>query len=59
MSNWKTTLATFLTDLLRITIRVCLFIDGILLSLLSVYLTYRFVLHTGDWMNRTFFSSPW
>jgi len=59
MSKWKSSLAKTLADLLRLSIKVCLFINGILLALLSIYITYKFVLHVGAWANHTFFSSPW
>lgn len=59
MSNWKHNFAAILMDLLRLTIRICLFIDGIVLALLSVYITVRFAIHAAGWISRTFFSSPW
>ena len=57
--SWKQTMARLLADLLRLTIRACLLIDGILLALLSVYFTFRVVLHSIELMNRKMFSSPW
>lgn len=59
MSNWKHNLAATLMDLLRLSIRICLFTDGIVLALLSVYITFRFAIHAAGWISRTFFSSPW
>lgn len=59
MSNWKHNFSAMLMDLLRLSIRICLFIDGILLALLSVYVTFRFATHAAGWISRTFFSSPW
>ncbi len=57
--SWKKSVAAFLADALRLLIRVCLFIDGILLALLSIYVTFRFVFQVGRWLNRVLFSSPW
>lgn len=57
--SWKNSVASFLGDALRLSITVCLFIDGILLALLSIYVTFRFVIQVGNWLDRVFFSSPW
>ena len=57
--SWKTNLATFLTDALRLSIRACLFLDGILLALFSIYFTVRFLASAIGWLNRVLFEKPW
>lgn len=59
MSNWKQSSATFLTDALRLSIRACLFIDGILLALFSIWFCIKFLYSTMNWLNRVLFNSPW
>ncbi len=59
MSNWKVSLANILTDILRLSIRICIFVDGIMLAVLSVYFTFRLVVQIAGWLNRTLFSNPW
>ena len=59
MSSWKVSLANILMDILRLSIRICIFIDGIMLAGLSVYFTFRFVVQLAGWLNKTLFSSPW
>ncbi len=56
--SWKNNLATFLTDSLRLSIRACLFIDGIFLALFSIWFTVRFLTNAIAWLNRVFFQ-PW
>ena len=57
--SWKQNLSSLLADLLRLSIRVCLFVDGILLALFSVWLTFRFLYQTIGWLNRVLFSGAW
>jgi hypothetical protein len=57
--SWKTSLASFLTDALRLSIRSCLFIDGILLALFSIWFIVRFLGSAIGWLNRVLFNSPW
>ncbi len=57
--NWKQTIATFLAEALRLSIRVCLFIDGILIAMASVWFCFRVLHFTMNWLNRVLFDSPW
>lgn len=57
--SWRQSLATFLTDALRLSIRSCLFIDGILLAVFSIWFCYKFLFQIVNWLNRVFFAAPW
>ncbi len=57
--SWKQTIATFLAEALRLSIRVCLFIDGILIAMASIWFTGKFLYFSINWLNRVFFDSPW
>jgi hypothetical protein len=59
MSNWKQTTITLLADLLRLSIRVCLFIDGILAAMFSIWLCAKLLYFAINWLNRTVFGTPW
>ena len=59
MAGWKQNAATFLADALRLTIRACLLIDGILLALFSIWFCANFLIHTVHWLDRILFSGPW
>ena len=59
MTGWKQTLATFLAEALRLSIRVCLFIDGILIAMASIWFTGKSLYFSINWLNRVFFDSPW
>ena len=59
MSNWKQSLATFLAEMLRLSIRMCLFIDGILIALASIWFCFKFLYFSMNWLNRVLFDSPW
>jgi hypothetical protein len=56
---WKQSLATFLTDALRLSIRSCLFIDGILLALFSVWFCFKCLFQIVNWLDRVLFDAPW
>jgi len=57
--SWKQSLATFLADALRLSIRVCLFIDGILIAVASIWFCCKFLFFSMNWLNRVLFDSPW
>jgi len=57
--NWKQNLTTFLTDTLRLSIQACLFVDGILLALFSIWFCVKFLIQIVNWLNRTVFGAPW
>ncbi len=57
--SWKQNITTFLTDALRLSIRACFFLDGILLALFSIWFCVKFLSQTIDWLNRSIFNTPW
>ena len=57
--SWKQTAIAILADMLRFLGRAALLVDAILLSVFSVWLVWKLVFHSADWLNRTIFSSPW
>ena len=59
MAAWKQSALMLLMDILRVSIRVCLFIDGILLALFSIWFCTKFLLHTLNWLDRVMFGSYW
>jgi len=56
---WKTTVIDVLRDGLRFCAGACILIDGILLSVFSVWFVARFLWHLVAWLNRTLFLEPW
>ena len=59
MANWKQTTVTLLADLLRLTIRICFFVDGIMAAGFSIWLCFKVLYFAINWLNRTVFGSPW
>lgn len=57
--SWKQTLARFIADALRLSITVCLFIDGILIALFSIWFVAKFLYQTMNWLSETLFNHPW
>jgi len=57
--SWKQSVAIFLVDALRLSIRACIFIDGILLALFSIWFCVKFLFQFVNWLNTTLFGSPW
>lgn len=57
--SWKQSVATFLVDALRLSIRACIFIDGILLALFSIWFCTKFLFQAVNWLNRVLFDTPW
>ena len=57
--SWKQNVATLLADMLRLSIRACLFIDGILIALASIWLCGKCLYFSMNWLNRVCFNSPW
>ena len=57
--SWKRSLARFIADALRLSITVCLFIDGILLALFSIWFVAKFLYQTMNWLKETLFNGPW
>ena len=59
MANWKQTTLTLLADMLKLSIRICLVIDGILVALFSIWFCGKLLYFVIHWLNRTVFGSPW
>ena len=57
--SWKQTLVKIFIDILRISITVCLFIDGILMALFSIWFVAKFLHQTMNWLKQTLFNNPW
>ena len=57
--SWKQQLIDKATDVLRFTLKVCLFIDLFLISVFSVWFCVKFIWYLTNWMDRVMFSSPW
>ena len=57
--SWKQTVISVMADLLRFLGRSAILVDAILISVFSVWLVWKLVWHTGQWLNRTLFSGPW
>jgi len=57
--SWKQDLIDKMTDVLRFTLRACLFIDLFLFAVFSVWFSVMFVWHLMCWLDRVMFGSPW
>lgn len=57
--SWKQDLIDKMTDVLRFTLRACLFIDLFLFAVFSVWFSVMFVWHLMRWLDRVMFGSPW
>ncbi len=57
--SWKQSITILMAEILRMAIRACLFIDGILIALASVWFCFRVLHFTINWLNRVLFDSPW
>ena len=56
---WKQQLIDKATDVLRFTLKVCGFIDLLLLSLFSVWFCVKFIWFSVVFLDRVLFDSPW
>ena len=59
MAAWKQSMMTFFADALRLTIRACLLVDGILLALFSIWFCWNLLRQLMTWCARVLFSSNW
>ena len=57
--SWKQTAISVMADMLRFLGRAALLVDAILISVFSIWLVWRLVWHTAQWLDRALFSSPW
>lgn len=57
--TWQQTIPEKITDTLRLTLRVSVFLNLFMLSLFSVYFFARFFWALATFLNRVLFSDPW
>lgn len=57
--SWKQRLTDQLVEALRMTLRVCIFLDVFALAVLSVWFTCKFVYFFARWLDSTAFDQPW
>ena len=57
--SWRQDITIWMAGILRMAIRICLFTDGILLALASVWFIGKFLFFTVRWLDRVLFDSPW
>jgi len=58
MSRWRDPVMNCLVDALKLSVRACLLIDGIILSAFTVWLVYNGVIKLGRWLNEWLFVGP-
>lgn len=56
---WQHRLLDRMAELLRFTLKTCLFIDLFMLALLSVWFTVKFTWFLLNWLDRVLFSGAW
>ena len=56
---WKNDITVWMAGIFRMAIRICFFVDGILIALASVWFMAKFLYFTVNWLNRVLFDSPW
>ncbi len=57
--SWKQSITILMAEILRMAIRACLFIDGILIALASVWFCCKFLYFSMNFLNHVLFDSPW
>ena len=58
MLRWRDPVMKGLVDALRLSMRACLLIDGIIVSVFSVWFVGKSVLKLADWLNVNLFTNP-
>ena len=48
-----------MSNLMRLSIRICMFINCIMLAIFSIWLVGNFLMKFMGWLDRVFFSSDW
>ncbi len=56
---WERPLGLQIISTLRNGVRATMLVAAIILSLLVVYVVYRFAVFFADFLDRTIFSHPW
>ena len=57
--SWKQTTITLMSEIFAMAIRTCLFVDGILAALASVWFCCKFLYFSMMWLNRVLFDTAW
>jgi hypothetical protein len=57
--SWNLAWTDRMSDLLRQTLKVCVFIDVFLLAIFSVWFSLKFLWYFASYVNRTLFEQPW
>jgi hypothetical protein len=57
--SWKQRFTESTGDIMRFVAYGCLIIDGILLSIFSVWFVSEFLWHLLKWLDRVIFDKPW
>lgn len=59
MSNWKQTIVDLFINVMRLMLRVCLFLNCLMLALFSIWFCASFLIKLMGWLHRTLFSHDW
>ena len=57
--SWRSRLTDDIGERLRFIGYAFLILDGVVLSLFTLWLTAKFLWFLGCWLDRVMFSSPW
>jgi hypothetical protein len=57
--SWKQDITVWMAGILRMAIRICFFVDGILIALTSVWFMAKFLYFAVCWLDRVLFNAPW
>jgi hypothetical protein len=57
--SWKPKLTDQWADKCRFAVRAALFVNALLVSLATIYLTAKCLCYLLRFLNRTIFASPW
>ena len=56
---WRQKVTDVLADVLRFSIQAAIIVDGIALSVGSVYVISKLVWYSAKYLDRTIFAHPW
>jgi len=56
---WRKKITDLMADVLRFTVRAAILIDGIAISVTSVYIIIRLCIHTAQYLDKVWFAEPW
>ena len=57
--RWRQSIIDALSDALRFLIKFALILDGIMVSVFSIWFTAMFLWRLHEWLLRVLFGSPW